>query len=405
MNMNSNKWPQIKSVVAEALNLEPPLQQAYVKTACEGDDDLLAEVTELLRSVHKSEEEGFPGFQPDLHPPVNDPGDQENQIGQVIGSYEITERLGTGDIRAVYKAVRTDRASPSVAAIKFIKKEAVSDETIQRFKQECEILANLTHPNIARLHDSGLTPEGIPYQIMEFVDGKPVTNYCRERKPDLHAHLDLFLKICEPVIYAHRNQVVHRHLKPSNILVSEDGMVKLLDFGIVKFDTDRIKNADVHFTPLAMAAQYASPEQVTGDLVTTASDIYVLGLILYELITGRLPFDFREKSPGEIEQIIRTEKPMRPSEANIHRKELRKSAKDIDWICMKALRKDPKLRYESVQEFEEDLLRYKRNYPVHARPLTPGYRARKFISRNKTGIFAASLILLAAMLLFYGIKF
>ena len=331
--------------------------------------------------------------------------------GRRVGPYEVGGRIGIGGMGDVYHATRADLEFSKQVAIKFLRRSAESDLALRRFRYERQILANLNHRNIAALLDGGVTDEGQPYFVMELVEGKPITSWCDERHLDVAARLTLFRQVCTAVQHAHRNLVVHRDLKPGNILVTEDGTVKLLDFGIAKLlreaeGSDQLpptQGGGRVFTP-----EYAAPEQVRGLPAGTGVDVYALGVVLFELITGRRPFDLTGKMISEIEQIVSSRPAPRPSTLITSdraaplgvRFEARARAAvrgDIDAIVLMALRKEPERRYGSADELSRDIALHLTGMPVTARPEGLRYRAGKFIRRRKmelagAGVAVASLV-------------
>jgi tetratricopeptide (TPR) repeat protein len=312
------------------------------------------------------------------------------RVGQFFGPYRILRHVSTGGMGFVYEAVRADDQYQKKVAIKIVQRSADdSNAIIERFRGERQILARLEHPNIARLLEGGTTSDGLPYLVMEFVDGVPLNQYASERALARHDRLKLFLSICDAVQYAHRNLVVHRDLKPSNILVTSDGVPKLLDFGIAK-----VLNADgaaATATAGAMTLEYASPEQVLGAPITASSDIYSLGVLLYELLSGRRPY--RDvTSAMELTRAICTEAPELLSTKAGPGFDL-----DLENIVQMALRKEPERRYPSVGQFAEDLQRYLDGYPVAARTATRRYHAAKFVGRNKTAVLVGALGIFALL--------
>jgi non-specific serine/threonine protein kinase/serine/threonine-protein kinase len=311
----------------------------------------------------------------------------------------------------VYEAARDDEHFQQRVAVKLIRRGLDSDpDILRRFHNERQILASLNHPNIARLFDGGTTEDGRPYFAMEYVEGRPLDEYCASAGLDTAARLRLFRTVCAAVAYAHRNLVVHRDLKPSNIVVTADGTVKLLDFGIAKLlahdeDPATTQTATRHG---AMTPAYASPEQVRGLRITTASDVYSLGVVLYELLTGRRPYDLDGRRADEMARVVCEAEPQRPSTLAVQttQPDARRSTRpagaslrrqlrgDVDNIVLLALRKDPARRYSSVELFSEDIRRHLDGLPVSARPDTFSYRAAKFIERNRASAVAAALILL-----------
>ncbi|MFN0150179.1 MAG: protein kinase domain-containing protein [bacterium] len=377
-----------------ALELPPPERSAYLDRACPGNAALRDEVESLLRA----HTERAPGFL--QHPPeMTSSGTLLSELlggaaaGTLFGSYRIERQLATGGMGAVYLAERVDDAYHKHVAIKLIHPSLWGSEAIQRFRQERQVLADLEHPGIARLIDGGSTSGELPYLVMEYVDGVPITSYCDERGLEVEKRLTLFLDVCDAVLYAHQNLVIHRDLKPGNILVDRSGRVKLLDFGIAKVldPAGAPVRDDLTTTRLPFTPRYASPEQVLGGRITTATDIYGLGLVLYELLTGHHPYDLDSKSHTQIVRAIATEEPVRPSR-RADAPGARPLDGDIDVILLKALHKDPARRYGTVEEFAADIRRRLSGLPVLARPDTAGYRMRKFVARNKALVVTACAV-------------
>jgi serine/threonine-protein kinase len=300
-----------------------------------------------------------------------------------------------GGMGAVYLAEREGDFTQRVA-IKLTHLGLDTPAVLTRFVEERQILARLEHPNIARLLDGGITPGGRPYFAMEYVEGDPLTEYCAARQLDLDARLRLFLQICRAVQYAHQNLVVHRDLKPPNILVTQDGQAKLLDFGIAKLlaqdGADERASRGVMTTQRWFTPEYAAPEQVRGGPITTATDIYALGLILYELLTGQRAHRVAGATPGELERIIVDQEPERPSALVSPTARRRQLTGDLDTIVLKALQKEPVRRYASAEQLAEDIERHQSGLPVRARPGTLRYRTTKFIRRHRYALLATSVI-------------
>jgi eukaryotic-like serine/threonine-protein kinase len=343
-----------------------------------------------------------------------------------IGPYQVIRKMGQGGMGAVYLGVRVDQEFRKHVAIKVIRTGLDSDEVVARFRRERQILASLDHPNIAHLIDAGTTDDGLPYFVMEYVQGRPLTDYCDSHKLTLRERLELFRSVCSAVQQAHQNLVVHRDLKPANVLVTADGKAKLLDFGIAK-----LLNPDVYpgeLPPTAtdmrvMTPDYASPEQVRGDPIATSSDVYSLGVILYELLAGRRPYQFTGSNQAEIFRIISEQEPRRPSTAITSdpgadtdrlstlrggtterlQKELRG---DLDNIVLMALRKEPQRRYASAEALSEDIRRYLDGHPVAASKGTWSYRAQKYVRRHKAAVAAAAVVavLLIAFSIVLGVQ-
>jgi serine/threonine protein kinase/Tfp pilus assembly protein PilF len=420
--MSPERWFEVKEVFNAALDLPPDARRSFVEENCAGDRLLREEVLALLES--SSEAESFieaPALTRVAHLVTEEkPG---SYIGRQIGSYKIEREIGKGGMGAVYLAARADDEFDKKVAIKLIKRGFDTDEIISRFRHERQILAALEHPHITRLIDGGTTPDGLPYLVMDYVEGLPLTKFCAAHRVSLDERLDIFLKICSAVTYAHQNLIIHRDLKPSNIMVCEDGTPKLLDFGIAKLTAPESAStlATAQTTFRVMTPEYASPEQVSGQTVTTASDIYSLGVVLYELLTGQRPFRLKTNNAEEISRIITDTAPTRPSEASLRKREGEKGRKgerefseqkanspspllpfspsqlkgDLDNIILMAMRKEPERRYSSVEQFAEDIRRYLGGLPVIAREDSFAYRAEKFVKRNKAGVAAGMGIALS----------
>ena len=305
--------------------------------------------------------------------------------GALIGPYRLVRELGQGGMGVVYLAERADGQFEQRVALKLIKRGMDSDEILRRFLAERQVLARLSHPHIARLLDGGVTAEGQPYFAMEYVDGVPLHHYCEERSLGFEDRLRLFREVCEAVQYAHRSLVVHRDLKPSNILVTSAGETKLVDFGIAKVLYEDVADRSVTRTDQRlMTPEYAAPEQVRGEPVTTATDVYALGAILYQLLTGRPPHQFTGRSRGGAVPHHLRGGPRAAERGPCTRHRRRRRLRgDLDIIVLKALRKDPARRYPSVEALLEDLERHRTGLPVRARPDSVAYRARKFLGRHR----------------------
>ena len=323
--------------------------------------------------------------------------------GTRLGAYKIVRELGAGGMGVVYLAVRSDETFRRNAAIKVIRPEFQSPAMIERFVRERQLLAELDHPNIARIIDGGTTPANLPYFVMDYVEGKPIDVFANEREADLNQRLNLFRQVCEAVRYLHDNRVLHRDLKPANILVTSSGSVKLLDFGIAKM-LDLPADVQVKTAPL-LTPGYASPEQVSGKPTGVASDIYSLGAVLYELLTGQRPHETAERSVAAVIHAITQETIRKPSttvQANAALKSRQTNAElsrrlqgDLDSILLKALRQEPDLRYSSVATFSEDIERYQAQQPVAAREGALLYNASRFTRRNRLSLATAALLLLS----------
>ena len=350
----------------------------------------------------------------------------EPWLGRHIGSYRLLEELGEGGMGTVYRAARADDQYRKEVALKILKSAFGSSSAAGRFKTERQILANLEHPNVARLLDGGNTEEGLPFFVMELVAGRPIDEYCDSRQLPVRERLSLFVAVCGAVQYAHKNQVIHRDLKPGNVLVTAEGVPKLLDFGIAKILDTVAFPAPVDLTRQTMrmlTPEYASPEQVRGEPVSASSDVYSLGAMLYLLLTGHRPYQIRNLSPQGIAQVICDTQPPLPSIAvrasetvagfdggnttitpaavsgARDAKALKLSgmlAGDLDTIVLKALNKEPQRRYASVAEFAADIQRHLDGVPVLARRDSIAYRAGKFVRRNAAVVCATVFMLVVA---------
>lgn len=381
-------------IFADALDIPIDNRSAWLDENC--PDVVLRKEVESLISSHNAAGDflATPALDADFQ--ENVPIASEDLSGSEIGSYRLVRVLGRGGMSTVYLGERIEEDFEQFVAIKIIKKGMDSAPILQRFHNERQVLAALEHPNIARLIDGGATSDGRPFIIMEYINGMSIERYCKNNKLSTSQKIELFKKVCETLQYAHNNLVVHRDLKPSNIMVDTNGRIKLLDFGIAKVLQPENSNEALGLTITAlrmMTPRYASPEQVKGKNVTTATDIYSLGVVLYELLTEVPPYQITSSSPSEIEHVICNQEPTRPSDAVARKK--RDSSKlngDIDNIVMRALRKEPERRYVSPQEFAEDIRRHLEGLPVLARPNTFKYRSGKFIKRNFGAVLAAVVV-------------
>lgn len=395
--MNPERWRRIDELFRTVADRPPAEREAHLTRICGDDEDLRREVLDLL--AHETADSFLDD--PIKHAALavtKEPADE--LLGQRIGPYRLTRLIGRGGMGTVYEAVRDDQQFDQRVALKLIKRGMDSEFVRGRFLRERQILAALDHPHIARLFDGGETVDGLPYFVMEFVAGESIIEYCRQQELSLAAKLQLFRAVCAAVQHAHQKLVVHRDLKPSNILVTEDGTPKLLDFGIAKVLTPDLGDAHTRTETSVrlMTPEYASPEQVRGGTITTATDVYALGVVLYELLTGRRPYQFETYAPQEIERAICDTEAARPSEAvGQALRQGRELSGDLDNIVMMALRKEPARRYPSVEQFSEDLRRYLEGLPVTARPDTFTYRASKFVRRHRLAVVGATLLFLSLL--------
>jgi eukaryotic-like serine/threonine-protein kinase len=395
--MTRTEWDYLKDLFAAVLERPPDDQTRFLAGSCGGNDELKAQLQEML-ARHALWNELFDNL------PVRRaeiarllaPNNRVFADGEVFEErWAIEQLLGRGGMGEVYKA--RDKQLERTVAIKVVQSGAPAQaDLLARFQQERKILAALNHPHIARLFDAGATSAKQPYLVMEYVCGQPLDLYCDECKLDLSARIRLMLQVCGAVQYAHQNLVVHRDLKPSNILVTEDGEIKLLDFGIAKLLHSSFEESDLAATQThwpALTPDYASPEQVRNLTITTATDVYALGVILHVLLTGQKPYCLSGMAPHEASRIICEVEPARPSTVAA-RARRHQFASDLDDILLCALRKDPSQRYSSIEQFSEDLQMYLEGMPIRARKQTLAYRAKKFIQRNKTPSAAAAIVLI-----------
>ena len=391
--MTRDDWSRIKEIAAGALDEPPSARLAYLASKCGSDTALLNEVESLVESATRAAGlfetptvliagaaaavETLNDFAP-------------TRVGERIGPYRLVEEIGGGGMGSAYLAVRVDEEFEKRVAIKLIKRGMDSRAVLRRFRHERQILANLDHPHIARLLDGGTTADGSPYFVMEYVEGTPIDVHCERRQLSIRERIALFRLVCDAVEHAHQQRVVHRDLKPSNILVTAQGVPKLLDFGISKV-VDVIPDAEPTLLPGAMTPQYASPEQVRGEAITATTDVYSLGVLLYELLAGTRPYSFDGRTRREIDEIICTEEPDKPS-AKAPASLRRTLSGDLDNIILCALRKEPARRYASVRELSDDLGRHLDGLPVTARGDDLGYRASRLVRRHRTRLIEGALV-------------
>jgi serine/threonine protein kinase len=385
----------VEAIFHAALDVEPSQLEQFLAEHCAGDASLRGDVESLLAAHRRAD--GFidtPLATLDEH--LFEDEEADRLIGQTIGHWEILKRIGTGGMGAVYLARRADRQYEQQVALKLIKRGMDTEAMLRRFRNERQILASFDHPNIARLLDGDTTEDGLPYFVMEYVEGLPIDEYCDLKALDVTGRLQLFRQVCAAVSYAHRRAVIHRDLKTSNILVGADGVPKLLDFGIARL-LQAGETAGAPATMLeqrAMTPEYASPEHLRGEPVTTASDVYSLGVVLYRLLAGQLPYRLKARSAEDMARTVRQTEPQRPS-AVTGATVGRRLRGDLDNIVLMALRKEPERRYATVDQFSDDIRRHLEALPVLARRDTLAYRTDKFIRRNTAASVAAALVVLS----------
>src|SRR5215207_8326514 len=434
--LTPERWRQVQAVVDAVLDVPSGARAALLDHTCAGDPALRAEAERLVRSCDDAE-----GF---MEEPAADyaalfmsdaalvdarsdfrPSPASAQ-GALVGPYRIVREAGHGGMGTVYLAERADDQYRKQVALKLVRAGLASEvDVLRRFRDERQILASLDHPGIARLLDGGVTADGVPWFAMEYVAGTPLDRYCDEHGLTVDERLTLFARVCEAVAFAHRNLVVHRDLKPSNVLVTDDGVVKLLDFGIAKLLQPQPQPEREPITqvgPRAMTPEYAAPEQVRGEPVTTATDVYALGAILYALLTGQRAHRLDRRTAAEVERVVCDTNPEPPSvavtrtidvgHADGSRERItpervseargtdsgrlrRRLRGDLDTIVLKALHKDPVRRYASADALLEELRRYRAGLPVQARPDSRLYRIGKFVRRHRLGVAAGAAVLLS----------
>ena len=435
--MTPEEWQRIRPILESALELEGESREQFLSEAC-ADEPLRREVESLLAQQHRAENflespaiEAAPkelarkaGLA--AEETGGEPARREHSlIGRRISHYWIVDRLASGGMGEVYRAIRVDEQYEKQVAIKVVRPGWETEFILRRFQTERQVLASLEHPNIARLLDAGTTKDGLPYFVMELIEGKAIDEYCDAQRIPVAGRLALFRAVCSAVHYAHQRLVVHRDIKPSNILVTADGVPKLLDFGIAKIlHPESSLEAGVPTVTVfrLMTPEYASPEQLRGEAITTATDVYSLGVVLYQVLTGRLPYRLGSRSPHEIVRAVCETEPERPSTAIGRAEEASASggvspsptveavsaarhtqpeklrrllSGDLDQIVLKAIRKEPQHRYASAEQFSEDIARYEQGRPIVARSRTWRYRSAKFVRRNKGVVVAAMLAVLA----------
>ncbi len=395
--MDRERWDRIQDVFHRAADLGEAERERVLEDACAGDSELLDHVRAMIEEDSRGESLLDLDVEQVAGRILDAPAIQE------IGGYQIQRLLGEGGMGVVYLAARKDLGN--LVALKILREAWPSPARRQRFESEQRTLAQLNHPSIARLYDAGTLADGTPWFVMEYVDGVPLTEYCRAQDCGVDERLKLFRAVCEAVEYAHQHGIIHRDLKPPNILVRADGCVRLLDFGIAKQIERGALEANQTRTGMhLLTPAYASPEQIRGEAVGIASDVYSLGVILYELLAGRLPFDVADKTPAEAASLIAMEDPVKPS-AIVARNSGGATTGTVSWtdldvLCLAAMHKDRGRRYASVKALISDVDHYLKHEPLEAHPDSRVYVAGKFLRRNWAAVSVAALV--AALLLFAG---
>ena len=402
--MKKDHWELVTSIIDRILESETDDYSEIIESECADNPILADEVKNFLVSINNSEK-----LWDDLLNSnrilVNELTQSENLVNEdfsplkyeQIGPYRLINCIARGGMGDVLLAERSYGYFKRRVAIKILRNELQSPKHRDRFIMERDILSSLEHPNIARLYDGGITEDNSPYLVMEYVDGKPISSFCSDNNCTFRNKIDLFLQVCTAVQYAHLNLIVHRDLKPDNIFVTDQGVVKILDFGIAKIiDTELSaeKVIQTHSGLRLMSVQYAAPEQITADKITTATDVYGLGLLLYEILTGQKPLDLADKKLTEAEYLIRHQIPLKPSKI-VAEKSLKNRLKgDLDAIILKCLRKEPEDRYSTVDQLLRDLYKYQTHRPVRAKSGSYLYKAKKFFRRQKSLLTAAFMLLI-----------
>lgn len=400
--MDPQTWERIANIFSTAVDLPEKDRSRYLDDACEGNQQLRAQVDTLLAQDEAAQGEGFLAGAPlNLKSQLAPPADP--LLGATLGAFQIKRRIGKGGMGNVYLATRTQDYKQQVA-IKMLRRGMDSEEFVRRFRTEIRVLAALSkHPHVAGLIDAGTTDDGLPYLVMEYVEGEHIDNYCNRRSLTIRQRLELFRDVCSAVRAAHQHAVIHRDLKPSNILVTSEGVVKLIDFGIAKLVAPELSGETATPTRTELrplTPDYASPEQLRGDSITTATDVYSLGVVLYELLAGRRPFQLSNATIAEWSELLPQQEPSKPSMAVLDNSAKQIAARrgqlrgDLDNIVLTALRSEPQRRYATVEQLDNDIQRYLEGRTVSARPISTAERLWRTCRRNPV----ASSLLLAVML-------
>jgi serine/threonine protein kinase len=399
----SDRWKLIQDVFHEAL-AQPPAERAeFLERVCADDEELRNEVASLLvndrdtGTLHAAVAADLKDFAQSASP---------SEVGLQLGPYRLVRELDSGGMGVVYLGVRSDDSYFQFVAVKMLRPGMATPDLVQRFRNERQILATLSHPNIGAILDGGYTDDGRPFMVMEYVEGQPITDISRTRDLAIRQRIELFCAVCGAVHYAHQKSIIHRDIKPSNVLVTPDGVVKLIDFGISKPLDPGLIRGDLTPTETQhrmMTPDYASPEQLRGQPLTPASDIYSLGILLYELLADSRPYTLRDLTPAAAERLVCEQERLKPSSAPaLAARRRRELAGDLDRIVLMAMDKDPSRRYASAQHLNDDLRRYLKAEPVLARDLTPIYRFGRFVKRQRTAVLVigAALVVLGGSILY-----
>jgi len=393
-----DQWDRVQHIFLAVADLPLSERTTLLREMCRGDAMLLAEVESLLRAESTNGTELTPALKAAIKTEAGSLLGSPRIEGSRVGAYRVIREIGRGGMGSVYLASRADEQYESDVAIKVVRPGYDTDFILRRFRRERQILARLHHPNIARLFDGGTTDNHLPYLVMEYIKGSGITSYADEHRLCVEDRLRLFLPVCSAVEYAHRAFIVHRDLKPANILVDATGTPKLLDFGISKLLHSEARDPNDTQDAVMATPDYASPEQIVGDPVTAASDVYSLGAVLYELLTGLRPHRIERSTPLAVERAICLDPIVPPSEAVCSDPTLSRClAGDLDTIILSAMQKEPERRYPSAERLGEDLRRYLEHRPVTARPDSAGYRAAKFLRRHRIPVALAGAVVAAVV--------
>jgi serine/threonine protein kinase len=394
----SGRWNLIEEIFLNAVERPQSERSDYIKQVCGADEELASEVKSLLASDSEGEAVQFL-ISDDIR--KLDQASSSFEAGQQVGPYRLLREIDSGGMGAVYLGVRSDDQYFQIVAVKMIRKGMESPALIQRFRAERQILATLKHPNIGAILDGGELAGGRPYIVMEYVEGQPITEASENRGLSIRQRIELFRTVCSAVHCAHQKLIIHRDIKPSNVLVTSEGVVKLIDFGISKPMAPELIYGDMPKTGASerlLTPDYASPEQILGKELTTASDVYSLGVLLFELLTSSRPYTFHDLLAAAVERLVSERETRKPSMVPGLSTQIRRELSgDLDRIVLMAMDSDPVLRYQSAQHFEEDLVRYLEGKPIAARKATVTYRFRKFIYRHKTAAMMACAMVMVIL--------